>query len=1649
MSARPSSVSPVPTPATTTTAAASAGSAASWVDLRLEQSSLLLRAPDQIVQHRSGDVLSSNIILKAAQYPGKWNRPNNGGKGEIFEIADSGINSKLQPQFAGAPNFRQVDQATIDVYGVALPTVNGAAAVLVALGTGATTTTTTTQTGASSSVSAAGQVQAPSATTAASTGTTGTTGTTITAASAVGAGTATGLPASEATAGSPSPSVAPAQLIMPGTTTTATTSANAPLSDGAAAASGRQLGPRSLSSGFARSSTAGLLPPVVFEPRKCVWFNVSDRPIVYINGTPYVVRELDAPLESDSMFAGLDANRLEQMEMRLQADVEREALRTSGMVLVHEEQSPGVPVPTWIAASQIQTPRQVFEQLAQRFDILYYRVPISMWLYHQSKYFDAFIQTIRETNPNDAVVFSCRMGTNRTTFGMVAAAIIRRTQLLNAEKAETSILRKRGSDEEKMTKMLLRLVFVLEQALKPTKGAAEHAGSAIEWALARGSLISSLGDALTGHYQVITNLIRYLANGPQSKLLVDDIIDRCEAMINLRESILVHRVRYSADPSKEGAALHHCIVALERYIYLIAFASHVSENAKNLSKRLKQPSGSTISTEPQTFKQWMESQPALQNMLHVLRRSGPKLVQLRPVEDLSTLSPLFQHGAQRPKADIPDKSVLHSQLESSITRHRHGTVLGPRTILKLDHWPFKGMLPSIVDGAPNFRRVGDMYLFGSAQPTAAGLRAICGLLNQRANAAASMPPAASSIVAGIPAHLKVVWINLREEPLVYIDGNPFVLRDQFATLRNIKSYSGIAPRTLEDMERRLCTDVMKEAEEYDGAILVHREMEGGVVQGTMTEVTGRDQHRSLTAASTPDVLNDSGSSLVSPLLLGAAPLAASSLELGPSALPAAAADPALATPRQLFLMMTQVGFDVTYHRIPITAEQLPEFSDFDAIVRLICSYDPRRTAFVFNCQIGSGRSTIGTVIARLVIRWLSSMESEVPEDESVGNGSRAMAAEISAAAAAPFPAAGTAPTTPATPATPGTPSTGAFGSPSRRGRTAANPLKKQFTLANDPPASDGALSSAASAGASALVGDSGASVSRSPATKLTITPVAGKVDRIAVSSDTNQYRGVLALMRVLQNGLECKAVVDEAIDVCGAVINLRESVDLCRKLAEQESDETRQHVHIRTGIAQLKRYFLLIAFQAYLLQNNSTSLDQMPSFASWMQAHVELNGMLEDISEGGMLSLRPVHEVEIDSGVFTLTNEVTSVIRSRSGAVLAPLTILKSDHFPGCQKLSLLDRIDGAPNFRQVALSQFGARTGPSVFACAVPTVPAIKLVVSRTGAGPGGARTLLWTSLREEPVVYVNGNPYVLRSVDDPLKNLETTGIARVRVESMEEKLRNDILAEAAALGNRLLLHGESDTGVVIPVWEAVTEADVLTPKQAYAQIQQEGYNVDYLRVPITDEQAPIPEVFDELLSRVMRSSATTDLLFNCQMGRGRTTTGMVITCIVELCGVFASRATGTDTPDEEEVEEMRLLATPDSMENAEKQRLLDGHYRVIQQLVRVLSHGRRSKGIADRAMDACAHVQNLRTAIYEFKARCAVDINSKQRDLLVERATNYLVRYFYLICFANYLLDEAVYNNADCSSAISGARCSFQSWLTERQEIALLVDQAHHDIA
>lgn len=172
---------------------------------------------------------------------------------------------------------------------------------------------------------------------------------------------------------------------------------------------------------------------------------------------------------------------------------------------------------------------------------------------------------------------------------------------------------------------------------------------------------------------------------------------------------------------------------------------------------------------------------------------------------------------------------------------------------------------------------------------------------------------------------------------------------------------------------------------------------------------------------------------------------------------------------------------------------------------------------------------------------------------------------------------------------------------------------------------------------------------------------------------------------------------------------------------------------------------------------------------------------------------------------------------------------------------------------------------------------------------------------------------------------------------------------------------------------------------------------------------------------------------------------------------------------------------------------RWLTGEYRIILQIVGVLSHGKLAKKLTDRvrsaddaaqkpatdshdtvilstdprsdeqAIDRMEAVQNLRKAIYDSKLRADnADRGTKKHRHLFTVAWNYLQRYGYLIVFANYLLDKAqasldTAEDREDSSPASASRSSqfetnhefptFLNWLQPRREISSILSKRSLD--
>jgi len=108
-------------------------------------------------------------------------------------------------------------------------------------------------------------------------------------------------------------------------------------------------------------------------------------------------------------------------------------------------------------------------------------------------------------------------------------------------------------------------------------------------------------------------------------------------------------------------------------------------------------------------------------------------------------------------------------------------------------------------------------------------------------------------------------------------------------------------------------------------------------------------------------------------------------------------------------------------------------------------------------------------------------------------------------------------------------------------------------------------------------------------------------------------------------------------------------------------------------------------------------------------------------------------------------------------------------------------------------------------------------------------------------------------------------------------------------------------------------------------------------------------------------------------------------------------------------------------------KKSLLAGDYSAILSLKRLI--GAQAKTLLDYAIDLCATVLNLREAIYQAHLR------SETKPHYYELALHFLERYFYLLLFTQYVLDESHKNVNERFQQ------NFEYWLSVRPEISNLL--------
>eukprot|EP00301_Raphidiophrys_heterophryoidea_P007464 c12888_g2_i2.p1 GENE.c12888_g2_i2~~c12888_g2_i2.p1 ORF type:complete len:278 (-),score=71.02 c12888_g2_i2:97-930(-) len=190
----------------------------------------------------------------------------------------------------------------------------------------------------------------------------------------------------------------------------------------------------------------------------------------------------------------------------------------------------------------------------------------------------------------------------------------------------------------------------------------------------------------------------------------------------------------------------------------------------------------------------------------------------------------------------------------------------------------------------------------------------------------------------------------------------------------------------------------------------------------------------------------------------------------------------------------------------------------------------------------------------------------------------------------------------------------------------------------------------------------------------------------------------------------------------------------------------------------------------------------------------------------------------------------------------------------------------------------------------------------------------------------------------------------------------------------------------------EVTSPNNITTTEKVAEMCQTIGFDVHFERFPIRDETAPSLKDFDGMVQLIVGEPLGSACLFNCQMGKGRTTCGTVVACLVH-------QAIGTEL-----TKEPRPPIAPSSHP------LANGMFDCVKQLLKLQPNMLEAKKHLDDIVDLCGPpvgLHNLRECISQCKESYDVESDDKKAHWL-QLGRNFVQRYITLICFAAYVRSE-----------------------------------------
>jgi len=569
-------------------------------------------------------------------------------------------------------------------------------------------------------------------------------------------------------------------------------------------------------------------------------------------------------------------------------------------------------------------------------------------------------------------------------------------------------------------------------------------------------------------------------------------------------------------------------------------------------------------------------------------------------------------------------------------------------------------------------------------------------------------------------------------------------------------------------------------------------------------------------------------------------------------------------------------------------------------------------------------------------------------------------------------------------------------------------------------------------GESVIVFNSGLGKSRSTAAMILVTLAMVTHQNLEldiltkVESDKQpdtQLRGINQLIRIIRDGRRIQRMVDSAIRLCGKNYNPIMAIHEARDKWEQSVHPEDTETHLQTCMSRFHLYANLICYADFLYERAHALQNDLPSklkkFSEWFSSKPEIMIWRKncEANPDDALALSYFGEGDAHREIFEY--------RTERNNVLVTQTILKMDLWP-----TLLQNARCIKSAGPFAV-HWQYHSQADVAGLGMPTSEVMHNVLTHVyqqeRSGKEETLCVKWFNLRGEPIIYVHGLPTVLRDLHDPYENVDYSGMNKKRLEQNENQLKEDAQKEIREMGS-LLLHDEDATLNLCAEEHEVQVQDIETCEEAYSRVfdefmKQYECQLEYRRIPMTDEEAPSSLTMDYFISEFEQTVGKNYMVFfNCQMGRGRTTTGIVIYILWSLSkGLTSSESLKGKT---------KCTEVPEGV----AEEFWNGDFKAVQNLRRLQADASRGKEVLDQVIDHVDNIQNLRQCITKVFLRANQQMKKDKKLHLFQVARQYLKRYLCLIVFSTYLLKD---NQTQ----------SYTNWLEDRQDVITLLNNCKLD--